>query len=75
MKTAAVLFAVVFALAGSLHAQVTWERLLNASGEPQNWLTHSGTVLGQRYSTLAEITPDNVRNLELKWVFQARSFA
>ena len=64
----------VFALVGSLHAQVTWERLLNASGEPQNWLTHSGTVLSQRYSTLSEITPDNVRNLELKWVFQARSF-
>ena len=65
---------IVFALVGSLHAQVSWERLLNASGEPQNWLTHSGTVLSQRYSTLSEITPDNVRNLELKWVFQARSF-
>jgi alcohol dehydrogenase (cytochrome c) len=65
---------VVFALAGSLDAQVTWERLLNAAAEPQNWLTHSGTVLGQRYSTLSEITRDNVKNLELKWVFQARSF-
>ena len=74
MKTWGVLFSIVFALVGSLNAQVTWERLLNANGEPQNWLTHSGTVLGQRYSTLSEITPDNVRNLELKWVFQARSF-
>ena len=64
----------VFALVASLNAQVTWERLLNTTGEPHNWLTHSGTVLGQRYSTLSEITPDNVKNLELKWVFQARSF-
>ena len=74
MKTGAVLFAIVFALVGSLDAQVTWERLLNAAAEPHNWLTYSGNLLGQRYSTLAEITPDNVRNLELKWVFQARSF-
>ena len=74
MKTGAVVCSIVFAVALSLHAQVSWERLLNAGGEPQNWLTHSGTVLGQRYSTLSEITPDNVRNLELKWVFQAHSF-
>jgi alcohol dehydrogenase (cytochrome c) len=69
-----VLVLLVIAVTGSLDAQVTWERLLNAVAEPQNWLTHSGTVLGQRYSTLSEITRDNVRNLELKWVFQARSF-
>jgi len=74
MKTGAVVCSMMLAVALSLHAQVTWDRLLNASAEPQNWLTHSGTVLGQRYSTLAEITPDNVKNLDLKWVFQARSF-
>jgi alcohol dehydrogenase (cytochrome c) len=53
---------------------VTWDRLLNASREPQNWLMHSGTMASQRYSTLSEITPANVKNLELKWVFQAQSF-
>jgi alcohol dehydrogenase (cytochrome c) len=74
MRPFAVLSAMMFVLVGSLHAQVTWERLLNARTESQNWLTHSGTLLGQRYSTLDEITRDNVRNLELKWVFQARSF-
>jgi alcohol dehydrogenase (cytochrome c) len=74
MKAGALVCSMVFAAVLSLHAQVSWERLLNAGSEPQNWLTHSGTVLGQRYSTLSEITPDNVRNLELKWVFQARSF-
>ena len=74
MRTWGVLLVIVLGFVGSLNAQVTWERLLNANGEPQNWLTHSGTVLSQRYSTLAEITPDNVKNLELKWVFQARSF-
>ncbi len=29
--------------------------------------------MSQRYSTLTQITPANVKNLELQWVFQARS--
>ena len=29
--------------------------------------------MSQRYSPLDQITPQNVKNLELKWVFQARS--
>ncbi|MCX6612809.1 MAG: PQQ-binding-like beta-propeller repeat protein, partial [Acidobacteria bacterium] len=55
-------------------AQVSWERLKNAEREPQNWLTHSGTNLSQRHSTLASIHPGNIKDLELKWVFQAASF-
>ena len=30
-------------------------------------------MLAQRHSPLTQITPDNVKNLELQWVFQARS--
>lgn len=59
--------------AGSLAGQVTFDRILSADKEPQNWLTYSGSVLGQRYSLLDEITPDNVKNLELQWIFQASS--
>ena len=54
-------------------AQVTSERLLGAAAEPHNWLTYSGTYASQRYTTLAEIRPSNVADLELKWVFQAQS--
>ena len=39
-----------------------------------NWLTYSGNDNGQRHSSLTEITPANVKNLQLKWVFQAKSF-
>jgi alcohol dehydrogenase (cytochrome c) len=60
-------------LAGSLAAQVSFDRLLNANKEPQNWLTYSGNLMSQRYSTLSQITPQNVKDLELQWVFQARS--
>ena len=61
------------AIAASLSAQVSFERLLNADKEPQNWLTYSGGMMSQRYSQLTQITPQNVKNLEQQWVFQARS--
>jgi alcohol dehydrogenase (cytochrome c) len=64
---------VLLSLAVSLHAQVSFDRILRGSAEPQNWLTHSGDVMSQRYSPLTEITAANVKNLELRWVFQAQS--
>src|SRR5580704_3954630 len=58
---------------GSLVGQVTYDRLVRAAQEPRNWLTYSGTYTGQRYSTLAQITPENVKSVEQKWVFQTES--
>jgi alcohol dehydrogenase (cytochrome c) len=55
-------------------AQVTSERLLRAADEPQNWLTYSGGYASRRYSTLKQIDPANVRNLEQKWVLQNQVF-
>jgi alcohol dehydrogenase (cytochrome c) len=60
-------------LVSILYAQVAYERLARAAGEPQNWLMYSGTYASQRYSTLRQITPDNVKRLEQKWIFQAES--
>lgn len=63
-----------FTAFGSLFAQdVSYERMLNAGKEPQNWLTYSGSYDGQRYSTLSQITTKNVKDLKLQWVFQAKS--
>jgi len=75
MKTCAFL---ILLAAGSLQGQqspssVSFERILHAREEPQNWLTYSGTTFGQRHSLLTQITPENVDKLELQWVFQARS--
>ena len=52
---------------------VTFDRIQNSNREPQNWLTYSGNNMGQRYSPLTQITPQNVQNLELAWLWQARS--
>jgi alcohol dehydrogenase (cytochrome c) len=63
----------LISIAVSLSAQISFDRLLNAAKEPQNWLTYSGSMMSQRYSPLTGITPENVKNLELQWVYQARS--
>src|SRR6187402_196283 len=68
---AAVVMLVVMSPRGD--AQVTSDRLLKAADEPQNWLTYSGSYASQRHSLLTQITPANVKNLEMQWVFQARS--
>src|SRR5690242_16892313 len=67
------LFSLLLLLPAALCAQVTPERLLRAPGEPQNWLTYSGSYMSQRYTPLQQITAGNVKNLELRWVFQAQS--
>ena len=67
MKTRLLLSA---ALAASLlPAQVTYERLLHADKEPQNWLTYSGSYAGIRFSPLNQINTGNVKNLQMKWVY------
>ena len=38
--------------AASLRAQVSFDRVLHADREPQNWLSYSGTPFNQRYSPL-----------------------
>jgi len=52
---------------------VSFDRILKANQEPQNWLTYGGSPLSQRHSQLTQITPANAKDLELKWVFQSRS--
>ena len=60
-------------LAQPLLAQVTHERIVSAADEPHNWLTYSGGYHGQRHTSLTQIAPDTVGELELKWVHQASS--
>ena len=56
-------------LGGALVAQVTYDRILHADREPQNWLTYSGDYSSHRFSPLTQINRDNVKNLQMKWVY------
>ena len=62
-----------FFVVASLNAQVTFDRLVRAAQEPHNWLSYSGGYFSQRYTELAQITPDNVKNLESAWIYQLNS--
>ena len=48
---------------------VTTDRLLNAAAEPQNWMTHGGTYLEQRFSPLTQVNDANVGGLKLAWFY------
>ena len=77
MRTGEILLApmVLTALAAQLLSQglpVTYERLIKASEEPGNWLMYSNTYNGWRFSGLNQINTQNVKNLRVKWLFQAR---
>ncbi len=63
----AALFAstILAAASPALAADVTPERLLNP--EPQNWLMNHRTYNGQRFSPLARLNKDNVKNLKLAY--------
>ena len=66
--------AVVLAAGAALRAQVTLDRnSVRAAAEAENWLSYSGDAFSRRHSPLVQITPANVKNLELQWVFQAQS--
>jgi alcohol dehydrogenase (cytochrome c) len=64
----------VLVLPFSLHGQgprpVTFERLVHAAQEPQNWLTYHGSYMSTRHSALTQITTANASQLELKWAYQ-----
>ena len=50
-------------------AHVDDARLRAAASEPQSWLTYGGSYAEQRYSALAQVDADNVKDLGLAWSF------
>ena len=73
MKLRVLVLVLAVAASVTLGAQVSFDRILRAQSEPQNWLTYSGNLQGHRHSPLTQVTPANVKNLELAWAFQALS--
>ena len=64
-----ILFTSPSALAQS-GGQVPFERIVQSDKEPGNWLTYSGNYEGHRYSSLKQITRENVAELKPLWVYQ-----
>ena len=62
-------FLILAIVAAASQATVSYDRLLHADREPQNWLSYSGNYSGQRYSPLSQINRTNVKYLQLKWSY------
>jgi alcohol dehydrogenase (cytochrome c) len=56
----------------SVFGQVPAQRIAAADSEPSNWLTYSGNYQSHRYSSLTQITRENVGRLKPAWVYQVR---
>jgi alcohol dehydrogenase (cytochrome c) len=50
--------------------QVSRDQIHAAGTSPDQWLTYSGSLDGRRYTPLAEVTPENVSRLQVRWVHQ-----
>ena len=53
----------------TMNGGVTFDRLVNAETEPQNWLMYWGNLRGTHYSGLKQVTPTNVGQLQAAWAF------
>jgi alcohol dehydrogenase (cytochrome c) len=71
MRIAAIAILAIMPLAGQ-GLPVTYERLVKADQEPGNWLTYSNSYNSWRFSRLDQINTQTVKNLQVKWLFQAR---
>ena len=54
---------------GAAGQEVTPERIVHAAKEPQNWLTFYGNYRAWSFSSLNQITRENVRRLVPAWTF------
>src|SRR5947209_15843546 len=46
---------------------------LAASPSAANWPSYNGDYTGRRFSSLAQITPQNVASLRAQWVFHSQN--
>lgn len=63
----------VFSLGNASRASaqdVSYQRILNADSEPQNWLTYGADYQSHRFSKLKQINRSNVANLKPMWIYQ-----
>ena len=62
----------VAAQAAEYKMTVNRDRLIKSANEPQNWLMMNGDYGSTRYSKLAQINRDNVKNLHMVWAMALR---
>ena len=56
--------------AAPLTGGLTFDRIRDSHAEPHNWLTYWGDYHATHFSTLKQITAENVAQLQAKWAIQ-----
>jgi len=64
------ILAILFVCAAGAAQPVSYDRIVNARKEPQNWLTYWGDYSAVRYRDLKQINTANVKDLRVDWIFQ-----
>jgi quinoprotein glucose dehydrogenase len=58
-------------LALGIYWPLNWEAPIVTTDQPaEDWPTYGGNNAGNRYSPLTQITPQNVKNLQLAWTYE-----
>jgi len=52
------------------HADVSFDRIVDAQNEPDSWLTYSGSYRSERFSKLKQVNTENVNRLKVLWAYQ-----
>lgn len=65
-------FLLTLFISEGVSSQVAFDDILSAANE-DNWLSYSRSLDNQRHSALDQVNTSNVSELELQWVWQARS--
>src|SRR3712207_6004192 len=58
------------ALAGTAAQAASWEQLVQAGGQGENWLVYGGDLANTRFAPSDQINTGNVARLRPKWIFQ-----
>jgi lanthanide-dependent methanol dehydrogenase len=69
MRNVLTLTASLLALAAYAGPTLANDELIKLEKDPKQWVTQSGNYANQRYSTLNQITKDNVGKLQVAWTF------
>jgi lanthanide-dependent methanol dehydrogenase len=69
MRKVLTLTASLLALAAYAGPTLANDELIKLEKDPKQWVTQTGNYANQRYSTLNQITKDNVGKLQVAWTF------
>ena len=74
IRIAAIIFCITFYPLNSLvlasDFDITQQRVIESTDQPDQWLVHGRTYSEQRYSPLNQINTETVKNLGIAWIFE-----